>query len=130
SGNRSVRPQQFAENAPELLRSRSLPGLGPGRVVRRMRFTESVLEEAALEWLGNLGYSILHGPEIAPGELAAERTNYSEVVLGKRLDSALHKLNPTVAADVLEEALRQITLASLPSLIGNNHAFHRLLVNG
>ena len=32
-------------------------------------FTESVVEEAALAWLESLGYTILHGPDIAPGEL-------------------------------------------------------------
>ncbi len=35
-------------------------------------FTEPVVEDAALAWLQALGYSIAHGPEIAPGELAAE----------------------------------------------------------
>src|SRR6266545_2661519 len=95
-----------------------------------MRFTESVVEDAALQWLGGLDYSVLHGPEIAPGELATERSSYCEVVLRKRLDGALRKLNPTISTDVLEEAQRQITLVSLPSLIANNHAFHRLLVNG
>jgi len=94
------------------------------------RFTESVVEDAALAWLEALGYSVLNSLEIAPGELAAERSSYNEVVLRKRLEAALHKLNPTVSADVLEEALRQITLAALPSLVANNHLFHRLLVNG
>ena len=36
-------------------------------------FTESVVEEAALVWLELLGYAVLHGPDIAPGEPAAER---------------------------------------------------------
>jgi type I restriction enzyme R subunit len=36
-------------------------------------FTESVVEEAALAWLESLGYSILHDPDIAPGEPLAER---------------------------------------------------------
>ncbi len=31
-------------------------------------FTESVVEEAALAWLGGLGYKVLHGPDIAVGE--------------------------------------------------------------
>lgn len=35
-------------------------------------FTESVVEEAALAWLKALGYSIARGPDIAPGELAAD----------------------------------------------------------
>jgi hypothetical protein len=36
-------------------------------------FTESVVEDAALAWLESPGYVIKHGPEIAPGELFAER---------------------------------------------------------
>ena len=31
-------------------------------------FTESVVEEAALEWLAALQYAVVHGPDIAPGE--------------------------------------------------------------
>jgi type I restriction enzyme R subunit len=36
-------------------------------------FTESVVEDAALAWLESLGYTVKHGPEIAPGELFAEQ---------------------------------------------------------
>jgi len=32
-------------------------------------FTESVVEQAALAWLESMGYLILSGPEMAPGEL-------------------------------------------------------------
>jgi len=48
------------------------------------RFTESVVEEAALSWLAGLGYTILSGPTIAPGQLAAERASHEEVVLAWR----------------------------------------------
>jgi type I restriction enzyme R subunit len=37
-------------------------------------FTESLVESAALGWLGALGYAVLHGPDIAAGEDAAERS--------------------------------------------------------
>jgi type I restriction enzyme R subunit len=36
-----------------------------------MPLTESTVEEAALEWFGELGYAIDPGPEMAPGEWAA-----------------------------------------------------------
>jgi type I restriction enzyme R subunit len=42
-------------------------------------FTESVVEQAALVWLESLGWAVKHGPEIAPGELAAERTEGARV---------------------------------------------------
>jgi type I restriction enzyme R subunit len=58
-------------------------------------FTESVVEEAALAWLEALGYAVLHGPDIAAGEPAAERSdpNYRDVVLEARLRQALVRLN-------------------------------------
>jgi type I restriction enzyme, R subunit len=56
-------------------------------------FTESIVEEATLAWLGSLGWTVKHGPEIAPGELAAERADFGQVVLEQRLhDTLLPKL--------------------------------------
>ena len=31
-------------------------------------FTESTVEDATLAWLGQLGYAVRHGPDIAAGE--------------------------------------------------------------
>jgi hypothetical protein len=76
-------------------------------------FTESVVEEAALAWLEGLGYTILHGPEIAPGEPFAERENYGQVILEGRLRQALQRLNPQVPADALDEAFRRLTRRGL-----------------
>jgi type I restriction enzyme R subunit len=39
-------------------------------------FTESVVEEAALGWLVELDYAVLHGPEIAAGQAKAERNDF------------------------------------------------------
>ena len=57
-------------------------------------FTESIVEEAALAWLAKLGWTVTPGPAMAPGEPAAERTGYGEVVLAGRLGHALRRLNP------------------------------------
>jgi type I restriction enzyme R subunit len=95
-----------------------------------MKFTESHVEEAALSWLEGLGYSIAHGPEIAPDCLTAERAEFSDVILTERLRAALWKLNPNVPADAIEEAFRKLTVPESPSLIVNNRAFHRMMVEG
>jgi type I restriction enzyme R subunit len=50
---------------------------------------ESTVEAAALEWLGALDYQVLFGPDIAPGEPAAERASYGDVVLVERLDATV-----------------------------------------
>jgi type I restriction enzyme R subunit len=49
-------------------------------------FSESVVEDAALAWLEALGYAVRHGPDIAAGEPAVERSepNYRDVVLEGR----------------------------------------------
>jgi type I restriction enzyme R subunit len=93
-------------------------------------FAESVVEQAALAWLESLGYAILHGPDIAPGEPFAERDDYGQVVLAGRLRQALQRLNPQAPRDALDEAFRRLTRPDSPSLVANNHAVHRYLVEG
>ena len=95
-------------------------------------FTESVVEDAALEWLKGLGYAVLHGPDIAAGEPAAERTdpNFRDVILEGRLRQAFVRLNPTLPPEALEDAYRKLTRTDAPSLLERNRAIHRLLVGG
>ena len=45
-------------------------------------FTESVVEDAAFEWLKAIGWSLRHGLEVTPDEPGAECTDYAQVVLG------------------------------------------------
>ncbi|MBM4326976.1 MAG: type I restriction endonuclease subunit R [Deltaproteobacteria bacterium] len=93
-------------------------------------FTESQVEQAALGWMQNLGYVVLHGPEIAPDTPDAEREDYGQVVLKRRLRQGLQRLNPQVPSDALEDALRKLTRPDLPSLVANNHVIHKYLVEG
>jgi type I restriction enzyme R subunit len=95
-------------------------------------FTESDVEDAALGWLGALGYAVRHGPDIAAGEPAAERSdpNYRDVVLERRLRQALVRLNPDLPHEALEDAWRKLTRVDAPSLVERNRALHRMLVDG
>nr|EES52931.1 MAG: type I site-specific deoxyribonuclease, HsdR family [Leptospirillum ferrodiazotrophum] len=92
--------------------------------------TESDLENIVLGWFGELGYTILHGPEIAPETPQAERSSYSDPLLPARVHSALSRLNPHLPPEALEEAFRKLTRIDSPTLIQRNHAFHRFLVEG
>jgi type I restriction enzyme R subunit len=101
------------------------------------RFTESVVEDAALAWLEALGYSVLHGPDISPGGDSLtpalsrwERESYSDVVLEVRLRQALVRLNPDLPPEALEDAYRKLTRSDAPSLVERNRAVHRMLVDG
>jgi type I restriction enzyme R subunit len=95
-------------------------------------FTESVVEEAALEWLEGLDYEVLGGPEIAAGELGAERSDpsYRDVILERRLRQALVQLNSSLPPEALDDAFRRITRIDGPSLITRNRNLHRMLVDG
>jgi len=53
------------------------------------KFTESALEQAALAWLEGLGWQVLFGPSIAPGEPGTERLSYEQAFLPGRLREAL-----------------------------------------
>ena len=95
-------------------------------------FCESVVEEAALSWLEELGYAVLHGPDIAAGEAGAERSdpNFRDVLLERRVRQALVRLNPDLPPEALEDAYRKLTRIDAPSLVERNRAVHRMLVDG
>ncbi len=92
--------------------------------------TEAVVEDVALDWLKNLGWTIAHGPDIAPGTATEERTDYGQVILEHRLRDALARLNPSLPADALDNAFRKLTLPVGATLEARNRTFHRMLVDG
>jgi type I restriction enzyme R subunit len=91
---------------------------------------EAVVEDALLDWLADLGYELAFGPDIGPGEPAAERDDWREVLLFGRLDAALRRLNPSVPEAAIDESIRIISRETSPSLVVQNRDFHRLLVWG
>jgi len=93
-------------------------------------FTESTIEQAALAWLESVGWRVRHGPEIAPGEPGAERGDYGQVVLERRLRDGLGRLNPDLPAEALDDAFRKLTRPEGADLPARNRAVHRLLVDG
>ena len=92
--------------------------------------SESTVEDVALDWLGSLGWTVLHGPDIAPDAPAAERADYGEVVLYGRLRSALARLNPDLPDEALDDALRRLARPTGATLESRNRDFHRMLVGG
>ena len=92
--------------------------------------TESDIETATLDWLADLGYTVLHGPDIAPETLSAERSRYEDVVLTQRLRDAVARLNPNIPAESQEEAIQKILSPNSPALVQNNRAFHLMLADG
>ena len=92
--------------------------------------SESTVEAAALDWLASLGWAVAHGPDIAPEAPDAERADYGEVVLHRRLRSALARLNPDLPDDALVDVLRRLTRPAGATLEARNRDFHWMLVAG
>lgn len=93
-------------------------------------FIENDLEQATLEWLQNLGYQTLYGPDISPGGSFSERESFGDVVLHSRLHSALKRINKQYSNDVITEVVKKITRQQSLSIVQNNIAFQKLITDG
>ena len=78
------------------------------------KFSGSTVEDAALSWFDEQGYSVVQGQLIAPDSPTAERVEFSEVILTERFRAALWKLNSEVTTDAIEEAVRKVTVPQPP----------------
>ena len=92
--------------------------------------TEDQLEQEALGWLAEVGYTHVYGPDIAPDGAAPERADYRQVVLVDRLRDAIARLNPEIPTVAREDALKQVLDLAVPSQLAANQHFHKQLVNG
>ncbi len=69
--------------------------------------TEEDLEKECLDLLSNLGYYRVFGPDISEGGVAEER-NVCEVVLVGRLRDALRRINKSIPAGAIDEAVKKV----------------------
>lgn len=95
--------------------------------------TEDQVEQAALRWLSDLGWSTAHGPDISPPDAntpGTERTSYRDAVLKKRLINAIVRLNPGIPESAREDALRQVLNPDVPGLTNINRQIHRWIIGG
>jgi type I restriction enzyme R subunit len=91
--------------------------------------TESEIEHISLDYLKDLKYDYLCGPDISPDGLYMER-QYYEVVLVRRLQSAIDKFNPNIPEEAKTDALKKVLRTDSPNLLINNETFHRYLTEG
>ena len=94
-----------------------------------MILTESVVEDAALDWFRKLGYDVIGGPDMPPG-VGALRAGYGEVVLESVLRGVVARLNPDLPAEAWDDAVRRLTRPEGSTLEARNRAFHRMAVEG
>ena len=92
-------------------------------------FTESVVEQAALDWFRALGYDVIGGPDMPPGPHAL-RESYADTIFPSVVRGALARLNPNLPNEALDDAFRKLARPEGPTLEARNRAFHRLAVDG
>jgi len=92
-------------------------------------FNESVIEEAALDYLREAGYTTAFGPDLGPGGPAQERDSWGEVILSARLRAAALRINP-LRAGLVDEAIKRLQRAESQAELDENFRFHRFLVDG
>ncbi len=95
----------------------------------RNSITENEIEEIALFYLQNLGYSYILGTTLSPDGEHPER-QYTDVFLATRLRDAIDKLNPTITQDAKEDALKKVLRTESPNALINNETFHKYLSEG
>lgn len=92
-------------------------------------FSESVVEDAALEYLRDLGYATKFGPNIAPDGPSPERHSFEQIYLYDRVREAGRRLNPD-RHELVDEAIRRLERAESQNPIVENLRVWRLLVEG
>jgi type I restriction enzyme R subunit len=71
-----------------------------------IKLTESAIEDFSIKLFEKLGYHYIYAPDIAPDGDRPERSRYDEVILSERLNTAVHRINPTVPHHALQEAVK------------------------
>lgn len=92
--------------------------------------TESAVEEACLDWFRALGYQTHHGPDIGPGGISQERSNWGQVILLGRLREAIERINPQLTADAYSSVVATVLRAESQNAMAENLRVHTLVTQG
>lgn len=89
--------------------------------------TEAEVELAALEWFQSLTFNLRTGTDI---DDAGERADLTRVLLEGRLFAALHRLDPQIPHDEVEQVVRTLSRPPHSTPVQNNRCFHEQLTGG
>lgn len=91
---------------------------------------EDLVEQQALAWFQETGWSYLPGSALTPDAAPEQRADGRAVVLAERLAAAVRRLNPQLPEEAVEEVVRRATTKQHPDTARANRLFHRLLIDG
>lgn len=91
------------------------------------------VEAPAIAQLVQLGWTYIQGKQLSPDYACAdgipERTYLRDVVLVKRLEAAIKRINPWISDENLRKVFREVTHPNFAALMEYNHAFYQTMVN-
>jgi type I restriction enzyme R subunit len=89
----------------------------------------TLTEQPVIEWFQQLGYEYKFGPDITTGGILVER-DFKDVILEKRLKSALKRLNPDLPEKAIDEAIYKLKKVEYPNLEIANKEVYQMLRDG
>lgn len=92
--------------------------------------SEAAVEQALLDQMRSLYYSIEREEDIGPDGHRPERESHDEVVLKNRFENAVTRLNPNLPLETRQDAVRRVMQSELPSLLEENRRIHKLITEG
>ncbi|HFE38808.1 MAG TPA: type I restriction endonuclease subunit R [Gammaproteobacteria bacterium] len=92
--------------------------------------TEDDIEKMLLAQFETLGYQHLSDSVAGPDGSSPERAAYSDVILSKRLEEAVNRLNPDIPVEARHDALKKIFATETPSIVEENRRLHKAIVEG
>lgn len=92
--------------------------------------SEADIEQALLAQLGRLGYAIACDELIGPDGSVPERDSHDVVLLHRRLEDAVLRLNLGLPPEARADAIRKLTQSVFPTLLEENRRNHTLLTEG
>lgn len=87
------------------------------------------VEAPAIAQLVKLGWSYVKGKALTPEHANQERTYLRDVVLVKRLEAAIKRINPWISEENLRKVSREVTHPNFAALMEYNQAFYQTMVN-
>ncbi|MCY4673607.1 MAG: type I restriction endonuclease subunit R [Bacteroidetes bacterium] len=91
--------------------------------------SESVVEEASLDWFREIDYLVIGGTDMQPGANSLRET-YEDVLFPTTLHQALSRLNPELPLEAIDDAKRKLLNPEGQTLEARNRAFHRMAIDG
>ncbi len=93
-------------------------------------FNEATVEDAALDYFREVGYSTAWGPNLAPGEPGEERVSFQDVILEDRLRASISRINVGHDETLIDEAIKKVRRAESQNLVDENYRLHKLITEG